>query len=281
LRKGFTRLSVSTWSLHRALGRPAFYEPEADGKFGSAPTTAAAFSLLELPGCISTFGIRTLEICHFHLPNCDRGYLAELRNAIETAGVELWSLLIDAGDITQPNPVLRKRDLSWIGAWLDVAAQLGAKNARVIAGKAQPNEDTLKISLAGMQQLNLRAKSHGLRLMTENWFDLLSRPQRVLWLLDEMQGDLGLCLDFGNWRGATKYEDLAAIFPHADSCHAKCRFPAPGEMDRDDYARCLELGRAAHFAGPYTLIYDGPGDDEWDGLRVEREVVEPYLRHES
>ena len=32
-----------------------------------------------------------------------------------------------------------------------------------------------------------------------------------------------------------------------------------------------------NFAGPHTLIYDGPGDDEWEGLAIEREVVNPYL----
>ena len=49
--------------------------------------------------------------------------------------------------------------------------------------------------------------------MTENWFALLARPAEVLGLLDRLEGAVGLCVDFGNWGGAAKYEDLAAILP--------------------------------------------------------------------
>ena len=70
---------------------------------------------------------------------------------------------------------------------------------------------------------------------------------------------------------------LAAIMPAAESCHAKASFDSRGEMDEADYRRCLELTRAAGFSGPYTLIYDGPDDDEWRGLAREQEVVADYL----
>lgn len=34
---------------------------------------------------------------------------------------------------------------------------------------------------------------------------------------------------------------------------------------------------AADYAGPSTLIYDGPGDDEWAGIDTERRFVEDRL----
>ena len=49
-------------------------------------------------------------------------------------------------------------------------------------------------------------------------------------------------------------------------------------MDETDYRKCLDITRAAGFSGPYTLIYSGPNDDEWEGLAMEREVVAEYLR---
>ena len=96
-------------------------------------------------------------------------------------------------------------------------------------------------------------------------------------VMEPLNGDVGLCLDFGNWKGADKYENLAQIARYAESCHAKCSFAAPLQANRDDYVRCLELTRVAEFGGPYTLIYDGPDDDEWAGLDVESELVKPYL----
>lgn len=269
------RLSVSTWSLHRSLGRPKIYGPEATGPQSATPTTPPAFNLLELPARIAAAGIHTLEICHFHLPSTEPSYLQQLRSAIEEAGVELWQLLIDAGDVTDPQTA--SRDIEWIKHWIDVAGQLGATRARVIAGKAEPSAAALATSQQALRALAEYAKARDVRIMTENFYSLTSTPQAVLTLLDGLQGEVGLLADFGNWKGPQKYADLAQIFPRAESYHAKCHFSGPGQPDRDDYVQCLELTRAAGFAGPYTLIYDGPSDDEFAGLRLERDIVAAYL----
>lgn len=198
-----------------------------------------------------------------------------MRGALHDAHVELFSLLIDEGDITHPEHAAR--DLAWISSWLDVASALGTKHMRVIAGKAAPSEAALAMSLRGLQSLLPRAKALGLRLMTENWYRLLSSPAPVHALLERLEGNVGLCFDFGNWRGPNKYSDLQSIAPSAESCHAKAFFAPSGEMEQNDYKHCLDITRSAGFCGPYTLIYDGPSSDEWAGLAQERLVVEPYI----
>lgn len=269
------RLSVSSWSLHRALGQPAIYGPEGSIQPASSEAKSTTLSLLDLPQRLDAVGISTVEICHFHLLSLDRGYLAELRSALEQAHVELFSLLVDGGDITHPTH--GARDLAWITSWAEVAGQLGAKCMRVIAGKAQPTEEALQSSVQGLSQLVRHADTWGIRVMTENWFPLLSKPQAVHSLLERLEGRVGLCFDFGNWSGPTKYEDLRAIAPAAESCHTKAHFSPLGEMDKDDYIRCLDITQAAGFSGPYTLVYDGPDKDEWAGIASEGEVVLPYL----
>lgn len=264
------RLSVSTWSLHRTLGRPAVYGPGQE-----IPQRASeGLSLLELPARLSDFGIHTLEICHFHLPSRDRGYLRELRDALLDAGIEPFTLLIDAGDIT--DPVHGEQNLQWVSGWLDDAAELGMERARVSAGMSQPSEEAMNASIQGLRRLADRADGVGVRLTTENWLALMASPVEVLRVHHALDGRLGLCVDFGNWRGENKYLDLAELMPRAESFHAKCHFGEAG-MDRDDFVRCLELTRVASQAGPYTLIYDGPSADEWAGLDAERAVVAPYL----
>ncbi len=270
------RLSVSTWSLHRQLGCPDFYGPEEGKHIPVATHGGGDLSLLDLPARVAEFGINTLELCHFHIPSLDRGYLNELRGALDAANLELFSLLIDNGDITHPEHA--DRDLTWIDEWIETAGILGATCARAIAGKAAPSAEALEMSRNGLHKLSERAEANGVRLMTENWFSILSSPKNVLTLLDSLDGRVGLCLDFGNWQGETKYADFKAIAPRAESCHTKAHFPAPGEMDKADYVRCLDLTQAAGFSGPHTLIYDGPGDNEWEGLTIEREVVECYLK---
>jgi sugar phosphate isomerase/epimerase len=234
-----------------------------------------ALSLLELPDRLAEFGIHTLEICHFHLPSRDPGYLAELRAALAAAGVELFSLLIDAGDVTDPQH--GRRDAAWIAGWFAVGQALGTKCARVIAGKQPASAENLAVSQAYLADLASQAEAAGIRLMTENWFSLLSSPAAVIRLLDGLAGRVGFCLDFGNWKGEQKYADFARIAPYAESCHSKAYFDEAGRLDQADYTRCLDITAAANFSGPYTLIYESPALADWAGLAAEKAVVEPYL----
>ncbi|HLJ54265.1 MAG TPA: TIM barrel protein [Chthonomonadaceae bacterium] len=271
-----SRLSVSTFSLHRVLG--VNYR-DLPGDDGARPCTVVygqpTCTLLDLPDRIADAGIFTLEISHPHLPSRETGYLEELRGRIREAGVTLLSLLIEAGDVTDPEH--GERDQEWIAGWLETAGKLGAQRARVIAGKQPYTRESLHRSTEAMRALAAVAAEHGVRLTTENWFALLCCPEAVKSLLDALGGSVGFNLDFGNWSGPTKYNDLAVIFPYAESIHAKCAFSAGYAPDGADFLRCLELARAAAFRGPFTLIYDGPDDDEWKGLAIEREFVLPFL----
>jgi hypothetical protein len=266
------QIGVSSWSLHRTLGRSQF--DAVAGQNGRA-LEDGALSLLDLPAKLNEFGLNRLEICHFHLPSIEAEYLRSLRGALDKSGVELWSLLIDSGDITHPES--GAHDAEYTAQWIDVAGELGARHARVIAGKAQPTPETLALSRDRLKVLCARAKARGVRVLTENWFDLLGQPEDVLWLLDALESEMGLNLDFGNWSGESKYFDLAQIAPRAESCHAKCAFFGPQQFDRDDFLACLDIARAGGFEGTYTLIYDGPDDDEWAHLQIEREIVADYL----
>ena len=264
------RLSVSSWSLHKTLGSPAFYGVES---LPSAQPNRAELSLLELPQAIANFGISTLEITHFHLPSLDKAYLSELRASMKAANIDLFSLLIDDGDITHPSH--GKRDLAWIESWLEVAAGLGSTCVRVIAGKQDPTPEVLTLSAKRLEVLAEKAEGLGLRLMTENWLSTTSTPEAVLYLMDSLGGKVGLCMDFGNWKGEEKYQNLGRIAHHAESCHSKAFFEK-GKIDEDDFRACLEIAEQAGFAGPHTLIFDSEQPDEWQGLAIEKDVVLPY-----
>lgn len=268
------RFAVSTWSLHRTLGRLPIYGPEANGSVPAHTAAPNALSLLELPARLAAFGLHKVEICHFHLPSRAPAYLHQLRDALERAEVTLWQLLIDAGDITHPSQA--EQEIAWIKGWIDIAATLGATRARVSGGRAEPSKQTLATSHDALAHLADYAQQRGVRLMTENWQNLLTKPEYVLTVLDGLD-HIGLLADFGNWVGPAKYDDLAQILPRAESTHAKAHFSAPGVMDREDYTKCLELCRHINFSGPHSLIYDGPDNDEWRGLALERAVVLNYL----
>jgi sugar phosphate isomerase/epimerase len=269
--KNAERIAVSSWSLHRLLGvtHPHDLDSEAVGPREETFGPAKA-NMLDLPRLVAEHGIDRLEICSFHLPSREPGYLAELKGALAQAGVTLQTLLIEAGDLS--DPAKADRDTAWISSWVETAAELGAVNARIIAGKQKPSKPALDLSAVGLREVARRNAGSGVNLVTENWFDLLPKPDEVHYLLDATEGLIGLNGDFGNWSGPRKYARLESIFPRASLCHAKASF-RNGAMDADDYGRCIDVAEAAGYAGPYTLIFDADAPDEWEGIAQERAFV--------
>src|SRR5262249_49446349 len=147
------------------------------------------------------------------------------------------------------------------------ASACEAAHARVIAGDAEADADgeAVRLSAQNLRELARFGRDNGVHVITENFRPLTRRAEPLLAILDRCEGEVGLCADFGNFGGPTKYDDLAAILPRADSVHAKAHYPAAGRMEREDFLQCMELSRKTIFDGPYSLIFDGPGD-EWQSL---------------
>lgn len=265
------RIAVSTWSLHRLLGT-TYPHDLTTSAIGTGEDTygEGTESLLGLPSVLANHGYHRLEVVSFHMRSRDSIYLAELKDQLARAEVTLQTLLIDAGDITHPEH--GARDEAWIAGWIEVANELGAENARVIAGKQRPTPETIDRSVAALKRLADRNAGSSLRLVTENWSDLLSTPAVVHEVLDRLEGRVGLLGDFGNWGGDSKYEDLASIFPRAELCHAKANF-VHGQLDEADYGACVGAAEEAGYKGPYTLIFDADQPHEWAGLALERDFI--------
>ena len=271
------RIAVSTWSLHNSLGYSHANGPAGRDDAPAKPTWGpGTLSLMDLPAALAARGYGRVELCHFHVASLDPVYLEELRDAFRSSGVIIQTLLIDDGDIT--NPQTRARDMAWIHRWIDGAARLGAVHARVIAGKQRPTPENIVLAISGLRALAHSAATRGIKLVTENWFDLTSTPEAVHQVLDGVGSDLGFLADTGNWSGPTKYADLQSIFARAQLCHAKVSFGADLQMNEADYKHCLEAAKLAGYQGPFTLIFADEGD-EWAGLAAERKFILQFLAH--
>jgi sugar phosphate isomerase/epimerase len=240
------KIAISTWSVHKLL---------------------EATPLERLPAEMAKRGYTRVEICHFHLANQEPDYLRGVAQIFHEAGVIVQTLLIDDGDIT--NPATRDQDLKWILSWIESAAHVGAENARVIGGKTA---GALDLSVCGLKICAALGEKLGVRVVTENWFDTLSTPHAVHHVLDAVGPSLGFLADTGNWHGSRKYDELQSIFARAELCHAKTSFAAGLKLDEDDNAKWLTAAKAAHYQGPYTLIFADDGD-EWKGLEIERAFI--------
>lgn len=246
------RLAISTWTLHGQLqGR---------------------LDLRDLPAEIARRGISALEICHFHLPSTTPDDLAALRDACGNAGIEIYSILIDTGDITTPDPERRAADLQTIRDWIDIAAGLGAGRVRIVAGMQPPTPEVIQLSVDNLRELARYASSRGVQTITENWHATGLDPRTLLEILDRCEGAVGLCADIGNAEGPDKYATLAQLLPRASSIHFKARYTPDARIEEQDFKRCVDLIEAADFQGIVTVIY-GDTDREWAAVEQLAEAL--------
>lgn len=224
--------------------------------------------MLNLGEALADHDFSVLEIPHFHIPSTEPSYLAELRSSLKASGIELWSLLIDDGDINHPEFAVRDRD--WIESWIRVAATLGAKSVRVIGGMQPVDEEKIGRAERQLARLTEFAEEAGIKIRTENWYPTMATADVVERVLEDVVG-LGLCFDYGNWSGPNKYEELAKIARFADSCHAKCNY-IDGNPDVEDFAKCTKILVDAGYKGPFTLVHAEPGR-VWESLDEQRELL--------
>ncbi len=253
------RLALTSWSVHRLL-----------------TDKTAPLDLLDLPAQLAAHGIGTLELCHFHLLSTEQPALDRLRAALDAAGVELQTLLIDTGDISHPDAARAAEERELVAGWMDVAARLGARAVRVVAGEASADdEDARARAIAQLRLLADLGETLNLRVTTENFRPLASTAASCHAILDALDGSVGLCADIGNFPAASRLSEFASVVPRAEVIHVKASYGADGALLPDDVSGCLAAAVAAGFSGPLTLVYDRP--ESWRGIDELAAVVRPFV----
>jgi sugar phosphate isomerase/epimerase len=226
---------------------------------------------------ISRHGINTVEICHFHLNSMDPGYLSEVKAAAQNAGVEIYSILADRGDIVSPDTSVREEDVAFARSCIEAASRIGAKRVRVDAGLQPPTPDVVELSAHTLASLADYAGSIGTGVITENWHATSRLPGPLLEILDRCEGAVGLCADTGNAEGEDKYETLERLIPRATSMHFKARYRDDDSVEPDDIARCTAIMKGSGFSGPISLIYP-PMEHEWEGILALKAALAPTVK---
>jgi len=239
--------------LTKALGNPLYELDAASGQQIGAPVEPASIDLLDVPAKAAAHGFYEFDLSVYHLPSVDRGYLAELRAAFEDAGVELFQLLIDTGDVDSADLAEREAGIAHIKRWMEIAVELGATGVRYVPGDGEPTPETIRASGEAFRELFDFAEGLGLKPATENYRRFNMRSGDLLGVLEHSERDYGVIADFGNARGPDKYATLEAIMPRATSIHAWAEVDDKGDLISEDFQRCLMIARDKGFDGPIML----------------------------
>ena len=252
--------AVSTVTLMKQLGSPMYeLDLEAERQTG-APVEPPSIDLLDVPAKAASRDFHSFDLSVYHLPSIERSYLADMRAAFEDAGVELFQLLIDTGDVDSADPDARAAGVTHIKRWMEIAVDLGARGVRYVPGDGEPTPATICTTGEAFRELFDFAVDLGLKPATENYRNFNMKAGDLLGVLDQAERDYGVIADFGNARGPDKYETLEAIMPRATSIHAWAEVDEKGDLLIEDFQRCLTIARDNGFDGPIMLQSGYPVD---------------------
>ena len=279
---------ITSWSLHRHLPLAGTHRDESGVKrptqmahLGRTIDIKEPISITDFPRIIKErYSINKIELCEEHLLSQEPEYLAEVKGALEEAGVSVVNMPIDVGNISLENPDWRAEDIAEIKTWIDAAEYLGSPCARVNSGRPQDIEHfDLQITINSYKELAAYCASKGMTLLLENHGGISADPRNIIKLVEGVASPaFKLCPDFGGFEDEVRYKGLKMMFPHAAMVHAKTfDFNEVGEQDRYDFGRCMEIAKASGYDGPISIEFEGPKGDEYEGIALTKALIERYL----
>ena len=298
-------IAVSSFSLYRELGPLSLSRRDADGVVQVTQFPLPSIHTLEEFVALvpQRLGVSTVELCQMQFGDASPERIAALRSALQAAEVELLTLPIDLGDLSDPTHT--EEDVAAIVLWFDIAQQLGARYVRVRIGSASPEQLRADRShvVDALRELAAAAYERGLQLLVENHGGASSDPDILLALREEVGPEnLGILLDVGNFEPITDvsiarilggdaddsgletehvYDKIARIAPVATLVHAKAHDPKSDGSPLLDLNRALQVVAASAYDGPISIEWEGVDGDPWARTTQTIETVKrvfPTLR---
>jgi len=257
------KISLAAWSLHRA-----FLARELD-----------QVGMLEACG---ELGITGFEMVNSFFPSPQYAYLRHLRRRAEELGIELLLVMCDLeGDMGHLEREKRLQAARNHRKWVDIAAVLGCHAIRCNVRGDESDPIAMRERAAeAFGDLLEYADGSGVHLLIENHGGLSSDAGWLVSLI-ELVGSprLGTLPDFGNFPpDVDRYESVAKLMPYAKAVSAKCYdFGPDGEETTIEFARMLEIVKAADYRGYVGIEYEGERLPEREGILAARALLEGLI----
>lgn len=218
--------------------------------------------------------VTALEVISKNKP----GNLEEVKAALDKYEVKVLNMPIDYGNISGLDEEKRKADLAVIKTWIDVAAFLGSKGARVNTGHQPEGVFDLSITAGSYRELAEYAEKKGVALVLENHGGMSADPKNILKLFEMVNHpNFRICPDFGNFDPEIRYDALDMIFNNPILIHAKTyEFDEKGDHVQFDFGRCMDIAKKHNYDGYYSVEFEGPGD-QYEGIGKTIAILKRYL----
>ncbi len=257
------QISLAAWSLHKM-----YFAREVD-----------QLGMVDLCG---ELGIGGFEMVNTFFPSPQYGYLRQLQKRAEERGVKLLLIMCDLegdlGHVEREKRLLAARNHR---KWVDIAAVLGSHSIRVnVRGDDADPDGSRERAADGLAALLDYADGTGVDLCIENHGGLSSDAGWLRSLVELVNNPrLGTLPDFGNFPPETdRYAAVGTLMPHAKAVSAKCYdFGPDGNETKIDFARMIEIVRAAGYEGYVGIEFEGDRLSEREGIVAAKALLERLL----
>lgn len=178
------------------------------------------------------YGLEYVDYPNWAFKNHMPAYLLRQKAVLDSVGVKVGSVGTHS-DLTNPDPMQRRRELDYLRADIALASQMGAYCVRVTDGQAHPAlslEQGLELAYEGLMRAEETAREYGVKLCYENhgfpsaWiYDDFSHNFNVFLLLAERLRGSGVKLNFDSANatgcGVDAVEALEKIYDEVASVH--------------------------------------------------------------
>lgn len=281
--KPFFKLSLAQWSLHTAF-------------------QSKVLPVMEFAKVAKEFGFEGLEyVSSFYLPEKGKESeltktVSELKKRSSDHGLENVLIMVDEGDLSTADNVVRQATIEGHHKWIDAASGLGCHSIRVnlFGGETEKTPQVwMEKSAESLRALCERAAKSNINVIVENHQLLSSDAAKVAKIIKDVNmKNCGTLPDFGNFclkREGTerfsgkcieeydRYKGMQELLPFAKGVSAKSYdFNMAGEETTIDYKKMLQLVKASGYKGFIGVEYEGTRLSEVDGLMATKALL---LKH--
>lgn len=279
------KFSLAQWSLH---------EPFQNGDLDPMNFAAIAKDL----------GFTGLEYVTQLYPQLkgkenDKEAIMELATALldksKASGMENVLIMVDhAGELADPDPLLRKRAIENHKYWMDAAKLMGAHSVRAnLFGELDPVK-WHEYSVYSLSELGAYGEMIGVNVLIENHGGWSSDGEKLAAVMKEVNMETaGTLPDYGNFcvkrEGGERwsapcileydmYKGTEEMMPYAKGVSAKSHdFDADGNETKIDYLRMMQIVANAGYKGYIGVEYEGALDDPKEGIKLTKALLEKSI----
>jgi sugar phosphate isomerase/epimerase len=211
------------------------------------------------------------------------------------AGMDNVLIMVDhAGELADPDPILRKKAIETHKYWMDAAKLMGAHSVRAnLFGELDPLK-WHEYAVYSLAELGTYGEMIGVNVIIENHGGWSSDGAKLAAVMKEVNmNTVGTLPDYGNFcvkrEGGERwgapcvleydmYKGTEEMMPYAKGVSAKSYdFDTDGNETKIDYARMMQIVANAGYKGYIGVEYEGALDDPKEGIKLTKALLEKSI----